>query len=413
MTEYILHKLTEHQDSEAIDLPRSVVQQLQEHPTANIRISPSRTGWILRPQSIVGSLQIENHRFLVRSKIGMENLFSLLEIDLKSLKFSGESFDYGNEPDLLVALARLFRVALDASIQQGLRRDYIPMSDRVMALRGRLDIKTISSQPGLPLPIACHFDEYTVDFNLNRVLKAALVKGLRVQGLPMRDRAALRRHLQLFEDVANSDYQLDEFDNWYPTRFEEPLVPAVRMAALLLGDSSVSDRFGSNTAMSFLVDMNKLVEKFLETRLKQALEGRLEVIRQASFELEPTKRFKIRPDLLFKEGKKVVLVGDIKYKTLNDETSNGGVETSDLFQIQSYARRLGVERAILLGCMAGEDAVFTTEIIRPINSEVEIHPMAIDLRGSLSSIESEIAGIADRIYEISLEEASTQLLRAI
>ena len=63
--------------------------------------------------------------------------------------------------------------------------------------------------------------------------------------------------------------------------------------------------------------------------------------------------------------------------------------------------------------MAGEDAVFTTEIIRPINSEVEIHPMAIDLRGSLSSIESEIAGIADRIYEISLEEASTQLLRAI
>jgi 5-methylcytosine-specific restriction enzyme subunit McrC len=349
MTEYILHKLTEHQDSEAIDLPRSVVQQLQEHPTANIRISPSRTGWILRPKSIVGSLQIENHRFLVRSKIGMENLLSLLEIDLKSLKFSSESFDYGNEPDLLVALVRLFRVALDASIQQGLRRDYIPMSDRVMALRGRLDIKTISSHPGLPLPIACHFDEYTVDFNLNRVLKAALVKGLRVQGLPMRDRAALRRHLQLFEDVANGDYQLDEFDNWYPTRFEEPLVPAVRTAALLLGDASVSDRFGSNTAMSFLVDMNILVEKFLETKLKQALEGRLEVIGQASFELEPDKRFEIRPDLLFKKGKKVVLVGDIKYKTLNDETSKDKVKTSDLFQIQSYAIPHGVERAIILG----------------------------------------------------------------
>ena len=406
------HLLYEHQDSDPIELSREIAEILTDHPTAQIRVRPSGGKWILRPSQMVGSLQVEDHRFLIRPKIGMSNLLSLLGVDVKSLRFKQDLFDYQQEPDLLVAVVRLFRAALDDTIGQGLRSDYVAISDRIMSIRGRLDLKSITRQPGLHLPIPCHFDEYTVDLNLNRVLKSAILRSLQLPGVSRADKIQLRRHLQLFEDVQGNLFDLKQFEDWVPTRLEEPYLGAVTTASLILKNSSMSDSFGTTTSTSFIVDMNKLVERFVEKRLQAALAGKLNVLGQRKIPFDTGGKFAIKPDLIFEQLGKIVLVGDIKYKKYWDSTGKTGVTTSDLFQIHSYAERLGLRDGILIGCLQGDEGLTSNEAIETIKTKVRIHPMVLDLRGSLHEIEDDLQRLAAEILEI-VELNSEHSLRLV
>ena len=51
---------------------------------------------------------------------------------------------------------------------------------RLVALRGRIDLPAQLRQPGIELPIACVFEEYTADILENRYLKCAVRRLLRV-----------------------------------------------------------------------------------------------------------------------------------------------------------------------------------------------------------------------------------------
>jgi hypothetical protein len=50
-----------------------------------------------------------------------------------------------------------------------------------------------SGWPGLPLPAECRFDEYTADILLNRILRGAAVRLLRLPGVTIPTRQALQR----------------------------------------------------------------------------------------------------------------------------------------------------------------------------------------------------------------------------
>src|SRR5690606_40416516 len=56
-----------------------------------------------------------------------------------------------------------------------------------------------------------------------------------------------------------------------------PISPALRLARLLLANLTLVDQRGATSASSFMVDMNRLFERFVTERLRRALQGRLEV----------------------------------------------------------------------------------------------------------------------------------------
>ena len=67
----------------------------------------------------------------------------------------------------------------------------------------------------------------------------------------------------------------DHHDRVVFTRLNEHYRPALRLAALVLANLTLQDRIGETQASSFMLDMNKLFERFVTERLRRALRGRL------------------------------------------------------------------------------------------------------------------------------------------
>lgn len=376
------------------DIDLQTAQALADLPGMNISVAPTSRGWLIRPSSIVGVTEANGRQVLIKPKIAMSNLLNLLEVTPKSLRWENQPFGYDTEPNVVIALIRLFRRGLDQALAQGLRHDYLQRNERTSALRGRIDIAALTRRPGLPSPIPCQYDDYTADIELNRLLLAATETALRTNGVPDDDRLQLRRHRQRFEDVQPT-FQLPQWvDQWEPNRLETHYELAVRSAALLLQDRSPADRVGSKGVGRFTVDMNDLVEKFITRRLAQQLPQHLQIREQQSLTLDTGGAVKVRPDLIVYRDDKPQLVIDIKYKAV---ASLSDTSTSDLFQLHTYAHLLGLRRAAIVSCIAEDEPEGVNRHLTVRNSGVELHLWPIDLRGTPEDIARKISDLVHTV----------------
>lgn len=118
-----------------------------------------------------------------------------------------------------------------------------------------------------------------------------------------------------------------------PTRVNEHYTAALALCRLVLEGLGVADAVGDQQADAFLIDMNKLFERWVGTELIQRLWPVTEVVEQAPVALSEHPKVNMAPDLLFKRAGKPALVGDVKYKL----TSSGLSRTDDYYQLLAYA----------------------------------------------------------------------------
>ncbi|MDE0612812.1 MAG: hypothetical protein OXI32_00195 [bacterium] len=339
-------------------------------------------------QNLVGTLVVDDLRVLIRPKIRPENLFLLLEVGLDEKAWRQEAFDYATSANLLPSVIAFYARTLETTLARGLLRSYRPEEDRLIALRGRIDIAAQMCQAGMALPIACRYDEYTPDIAENRYLKAATRLALRVPGVAPEDRQRLLREVVSLEDVADVHVEPDEFDQIAFTRLNAHYQPALRLARLLLANLTLADRRGHHSASSFLVDMNQLFEDFVTQRLRRALRGRLEVVSQLRTYLATRNQVPVRPDLLFRRKGHEVFVADIKYKLTDDARAR----TSDYYQLLAYTTALDLPEGVLIYCMADGGEPESTVTVR--HAGKRLHTLAIKLSGSPTEVTAEIAKAA-------------------
>lgn len=343
-------------------------------------------------QNMVGTLVVDDIRLLIRPKIRPENLFLLLEVGLGSGAWRQEAFDYATSADLLPSVIAFYARTLETTLARGLLRSYRHTEERLVALRGRIDMAGQFRQAGIQVPVACRFDEYTSDIAENRYLKAATRLALRVPGVAPEDRQRLLREVVSLEDVADVHVQPDELDRISFTRLNAHYQPALRLARLLLANLTLADRRGSHAASSFLVDMNQLFEDFVTQRLRRALRGRLLVIDQFLSRLDTGNQVSIRPDLVFRRQGGEVLVADIKYKLTGDAQAR----TADYYQLLAYTTALDLPEGLLIYCLADGGRPEGAVTVR--HAGKRLHTKAIDLTGPSSAVESAISDLAGWIH---------------
>ena len=166
-------------------------------------------------QNIVGTLVVDDLRVLIRPKIRPENLFLLLEVGLDPDAWRQEAFDYATSANLLPSVIAFYARTLETSLARGLLRSYRHTEERLVALRGRIDMVGRFRQAGIRVPVACRFDEYTSDVAENRYLKAATRLAPRVPGVAPEDRQRLLREVVSLEDVADVSVQPDDLDRMH------------------------------------------------------------------------------------------------------------------------------------------------------------------------------------------------------
>ena len=137
----------------------------------NVTPTVDRSRWRLKASSYVGTVVVPGLRLLVRPKVSDANLFHLLEPSGEALDLGPEQFEYGRTRDLLAAFATFYARQLEQALARGIVRRYAPVDERLMSIRGRLDLPGQRRSAGLALPAHCSFDEYSIDTQLNRILR--------------------------------------------------------------------------------------------------------------------------------------------------------------------------------------------------------------------------------------------------
>ena len=353
----------------------------------------------LTAQNMVGTLVVDDLRILIRPKIRPENLFLLLEAGLPPKTWRQESYDYATSADLLPSIIAFFARTLANTLARGLLRSYRPEEERLVALRGRIDVASQFRQAGVPLPVACRYDEYTPDIFENRYVKAAARLAVRVPRVEAEDRRRLLQQVAALEDVPDAPVRAEDLDRLLFTRLNAHYAPALRLARLLLSNLTLVDQRGDRSASSFLVDMNRLFEDFVTERLRRALRGRLEVRSQSLAHLGVGRKVRMRPDLVFRRQGTEVYVADIKYKL----TADARARTSDYYQLLAYTTALDLPEGVLIYCLADGGLPERTVTVR--HADKTLHTLAIDLSGPPDKVNKTISHtadwIADRAHRVS------------
>ena len=335
-----------------------VVQMTPEHAGALNRVGGGKYlsiepaeipgNWEVSAHNYVGSINIAGLQVLVRPKIPLRNLFLLLEVGLRERDWRDEATRYETTGDLLPALVSFFARAAETTLARGLYHSYRERRDQLIAMRGRIDMERQLTRPGVVIPTACRFTDFTADLIENSYMKAAVSRSLRVAGVQPVDRRRLMQHLVTLEDVGDVRHRPTDHDNIVFTRLNEHYKPALRLARLVLENLTLQDTIGETQASSFMMDMNDLFERFVTERLRGALRGRLAVKAQQTSYLDAERRVAIRPDLTFGSSGSTRFVADIKYK-LTDDSAGG--PNADLYQLLAYTTALDLPEGMLIYCL--------------------------------------------------------------
>lgn len=317
--------------------------------TKLVGVSPRGGGlYDLRPVSTVGTVVSADLRLLIRPKVGLRNVFFLLTYGAGLIRWREDAFPYA-EDDFFEAIAWLVEAEIRRAARTGLVRDYREREEALTTVRGRIDLAAqVRHRQGQPIPLDCRYQEYGEDTELNRVIKAALHRLLRVPGLDRQLALELRHHHRLFAAVTDVDYPPSAVPTLAFNRLNEAWRPAGLLARLLLRADSVRDATGSVSAISFTVDMNKLFERFVETVVEE--ETRLQ-----GWELQPQGKRRLsdsvsmQPDLILRRGGVDCAVGDAKYKRL----APADWPHADFYQLLAYCVALRLRRGLLIYAEAG------------------------------------------------------------
>jgi 5-methylcytosine-specific restriction enzyme subunit McrC len=388
-----------------VDLDASQERRLRRLVGNRLTILPSDgpNRWRVKASSYIGTVVTPDVQILVVPKVPTANLFHLLEASGRTVGLGAEAFDYERTHSLVPSFATFYARHLEAAVGRGVCRDYRACEERLPNVRGKVNLAAQRRLSGLPLPVECRFDDYTADTPLNRILRGAVIRLLRLPGVTVTTRQALQQlssRLEEAGDVTTGDLRSATLF----TRLNSHCRPAERLARIVLSESSILDAVGAAGAAVFMVDMNKVFEEFVEARLRRYLASRLDVHGQHPARLDVAGSVRIRPDLVFETpAGTITYVADSKYKV----TADGFGRETDYYQLLAYTSALGLHEGTLIYCQHDGNVPSQQIEVRHVGNRLRTWALRLDR--TPTDIEAEMRILADYI----VDRASAASLHAV
>lgn len=382
-------ELAEWETADDLELSPQAIQDVARTRMFTVRPDPGHPGrWAVTANQFVGTTRIAELDIRVRPKVQPHRLIELLVTSIDRIAWEPLEVEWAYSDDLVPTITGAFLAAAERALRAGILQSYIPEEAELYAVRGRIDLsRQLGRNPGLQLPLAVSYDEYTTNVIENQLLAGAGRLLLRLPDLP----ASLQRRLRRLE------YQLIDVAPIRPspspptvhwTRLNLRYRTAVALARIILRSGSLLfEGDGSTSASGFMVDMNQVFEDAVGQGLRHALSDTdLAVDLQRWDDLDRAGRVQIRPDVAIRRGSRIVAVADAKYKRVSDK----GPSTDNLFQALAYAARYGL----------AECALIYPE--RPPYDRVEVHNVtvwleAVELDQPHGERSAAIQELADRL----------------
>ena len=379
--------------------------------TGLVEVRPMAPGqWRLLPRGYVGAVRIDDLQVQVtpKEKVGLDRLLFLLGY-ARDPGFRPEDVAGIEEPDLWPALAESLARLTEAALAGGVLQGYRTVEESLRTIRGRIRLgDQITRRPGLTVPIEVTYDDFTTDIAENRILRTALRRLMAVPRLDARARAKLA-HLDgrlagcglIRPGVAPP--------GWRRTRLNVRYQPALRLAELVLRNTSAESGAGQVRVAAFVVPMWRVFEDFVGTALTESLRrfpGRTQTDPQFASRLDEPPPGRQRGAIMM--ALDVVhlvhgvprLIFDAKYKV---EDPRGRYPNADHYQMLAYCTALSVPKAWLV--YAQGSRVPTVRRIK--NTTISIVEYPLDLRAQPRDVLRQVEKLAQCAWN-EMEQAAPE-----
>lgn len=314
---------------------------------------------------------------------------------LRSMKdFPGKAF---NNASLRVDKMNLYELFINMYLQEvrqlvkhGLKSAYVKKEEDLNFYKGKLLVSQhIKNNISHKERFYVAYDEYLLDRAENRLIKATLLK-LQKLTSSAENSKEIRQLLTSFEMVEVSTNYEKDFASVRGDRSMKDYVKIIPWSKVFLMNKSFTTFSGKSTARALLFPMESVYESYVAQKMKKVFvpEGWDVSTQDKGYYLfeEPRRQFALRPDIVMKKDKRVIIL-DTKWKNLSDNSrANYGISQADMYQMYAYSKKYKTSEIWLL---------------YPVNKEMRNHAQIQFESGDGTTVRVHFVDVAD--IEKSLE----------
>ena len=302
----------------------------------------SKNRCFIESQQFIGYIILPNHIINIRPKVSGISFINMIKyaMNLPELKIPEIKLKEINNYYHILVLFLLEE--LEILFQKGLNSGYVQYDDNITTVKGKILFKEhLNSNYNRQDRIYCSFSELSLDTIENRIIKYTLYSLCHCYFNDDIIESELLSYYNRFDYVNLTSISLDVFQSIQYTPLNNYYQNIMTLCELILTDSSIDEEMiGERTVKSFLINMNKLFEKFVTNLLKERLSNYKIESQIPSFADIEEKAYKIIPDIIIKNRKeKFLLILDTKYKKFDTLPEPG-----DRDQVASYSLFMNVKK---------------------------------------------------------------------
>lgn len=281
--------------------------------------------------------------------IPVQNIYHMLSYAFQVLNEQGykdiatEQFD--NVAELCAAI---LSKGIVVQLKRGLGKEYIPQTEALSSLRGKIDItESIKTQSLLRKQLICTYDDFTVNSYLNRILKSTMELLLHADISKARKKM-LRKLMIYFADVDVLDVHTINWNIRYD-RNNQTYRMLVSVCYLVVKGLLQSNMDGSTRLMDFIDEQRKcrLYEKFILEYYRKEHPGITARASQIPWLLDDGFNDMLpimQSDITLSKGNRTLII-DAKYYAHNTQTQYDvhTLHSGNLYQIFTYVKNKDAE----------------------------------------------------------------------
>lgn len=227
--------------------------------------------------------------------IPVQNIYYMLSYAFQALQAQNykdlATVKFHNTAELCAAI---LDKGISVQLKRGLGRDYLPKSESLSTLQGKLNIsESIKTQTLLKKQMICTYDEFSTNTQFNQIIKSTLLLLLKANITNTRKKS-LRNLLLFFSDVSEIDLR---FVNWsqHYNRSNQSYQMLIGICYLIYNGLLQTQTDGTTKIMDFLTNsvcviymknfcLNTIVKNILNyLPMHHRLHGNLMILRTNCF----------------------------------------------------------------------------------------------------------------------------------
>ena len=337
--------------------------------------------------------------------IPVQNIYYMLSYAFQALQAQNykdlATENFHNTAELCAAI---LDKGISIQLKRGLGRDYVPKSESLSTLQGKLNIsESIKTQTMLKKQMICTYDEFSTNIQFNQIIKSTVLLLLKANITNSRKKS-LRKLLLFFSDVNEIDLHFVNWNQQY-NRSNQNYQMLIGMCYLVYKGLLTTQNNGTTKLMDFFDGqrMCRLYEKFLLEYYRKEHPELTANASQIAWQLDDTENQmlpRMQTDIMLSKNNNILII-DAKYYSHMTQQQYGihTLHSNNLYQIFTYVKNKEFElrnyehtvSGMLLYAQTDEDIIPNNTYHMSGN---QISVLALDLNQDFSKISRTLDDIA-------------------